>query len=127
MGGEGMLRRRERIARRAAHDLVLTMAKNGDHGYPRFRLDADVKRIVAERGAAFEEVVERSRDYRQHVPFFENLLGGGHVFVNAPGGGSVAWGGPILWRGERGGTRRRDWRAGHFELPTALRHRPQGA
>jgi hypothetical protein len=91
MGGEGMLRRRERIARRAAHDLVLTMAKNGDHGHPRFRLEADVKRFFAERGAAFEEVVERSRDYRQHVPFFENLLGGGHVFVNAPGGGSVAW------------------------------------
>lgn len=93
MGGEGRLKRKGRIARRAAHELVLTMAKYGDHApgpHPRFRTDAEVKRFYEGAGLTFEEVVERCREFALPVPVLENLLDSGHVFVEAGGGGSIS-------------------------------------
>lgn len=68
------------IARRASHELVLTMAKHGNHSIDieyniSFITDADVKRFFSAQGMDFQNVVQKCREFRKSVPFFENLIG----------------------------------------------------
>ena len=65
-----------RLQRRKAHDLIINMAKFGNHSHRDFRLitDADVKRVYQDNGVDFDELVERCRDGAT-VTFFENLIG----------------------------------------------------
>jgi len=77
---ETKLQRKEKISRRASHELVLTMAKQGNHYYDiyhniRFQTDADVKRFFSAQGMDFQDIVQKCRSFKKSVPFFENLIG----------------------------------------------------
>ena len=61
--------------RRAANDMIVTMAKHGNHDY-RFSSDADVKRFFAAGGYDFAHVVRASRAPNSTVPLVENLVPG---------------------------------------------------
>lgn len=56
--------------------MIILLAMHGNH-YHDFRLesDADVKRIYTANQIDFARVVEHCRDFHQHVPIFENLVG----------------------------------------------------
>lgn len=85
------LKRRDRISRRNAHDMILTLAKMSNHQWHgRFQTDADVKRFFAANGYAFAQVVEASRNPWQFVPLVENIIGSTFV-LSAPGGGSASF------------------------------------
>src|SRR5262245_21130234 len=82
------LRRREKLGRRTAHELVLMLARRGNHlWYGRFRTDADIKRFFESNRMEFQDVVENARIPRSFVPLLENLAGSTFV-LSAPGGGS---------------------------------------
>ena len=73
---EYRLIRKHTIARRASHDLVITMAKYGNHPYKTpFGTDADVKRFFLGQGIDFKQLVEKCRNYQERIPFFENIIG----------------------------------------------------
>lgn len=72
---EYRLQFKPRLARRDAHEMVLLMAKQSEHPFGPFKSDADVKRFLAARGADFDMLVQRCRDYKEQVPLFENLIG----------------------------------------------------
>ncbi len=66
----------EKRTRRATHDMMLMMAKYGNHGYPqRFISDADVKRFFKSKGHYWEDIVETCRKPNAVIPFLENLIG----------------------------------------------------
>ena len=74
------LQRKKMIARRAAHELILTMAKHGNHSLDieyriSFVTDADVKRFLSAQDMDFQDVVQKCREFKKSVPFFENLIG----------------------------------------------------
>jgi hypothetical protein len=73
-----MLRQRDKISRRQTKELVLDMARNGDHSHSniKFGPDADVKRFFKHNRYDFDAVVEECRDFSVHVTFFENLADG---------------------------------------------------
>lgn len=79
-----------RRTRRATHDMIMAMAKYGDHYFDRhygytFKTDADVKRFFVNAiGKEYRDAVEEYRD-KDAQPPFENLLSGGWT-VNAGGG-----------------------------------------
>ena len=61
--------------RRATHDMILMMARHGNHGVSqRFVSDADVKRFFAARGYDWDDLVQTCRKPTEVVPFVENLL-----------------------------------------------------
>jgi hypothetical protein len=61
--------------RRAAHDMIMTMAKHGNHDYA-FTSDADVKRFFAAGGYDYDELVRASRKWNSAVPLVENVVPG---------------------------------------------------
>ena len=66
------LERSGHISRRDSHDLVMSMAKFGNHfGHGRPRTDADVKRAFSRQGIDYYSVVADCRDYHKRVPLFE--------------------------------------------------------
>ncbi len=70
------MQRSGRLQRKTAHDLIIALAKYGNHydkGRP--KTDADVIRFFVSRGLDFDDVVAQCRDPKQSVPFFENLIG----------------------------------------------------
>lgn len=70
-----MLKFKEKISRRAAHDMILLFARHGNHyDETDFKSDADVKRVFANNGINFEKLVMDCRDLKQAVPFFENFI-----------------------------------------------------
>jgi len=74
------LQRRKIIARRASHELILTMAKYGNHYLDieyriSFVTDADVKRFFSNQKMDFDDIVKKCREFKKSVPFFENLIG----------------------------------------------------
>ncbi|MDP2853828.1 MAG: hypothetical protein Q8O28_06245 [Smithellaceae bacterium] len=51
-------------------------AKHGDHNERNvFKSDADVKRYMEHRGIDFEKLVDLCRNFKENVPYFENLVG----------------------------------------------------
>lgn len=73
---EHKLRLRPKISRRASHEMILMLAKYGNHGDKSvFRTDADVKRYLERRGIDFQRLVEQCRSFGENVPYFENLVG----------------------------------------------------
>jgi len=60
-------------ARRSAHDMIMTMAKHGNHDY-RFASDADVKRFFAAAGHEYSELVRACRKFECQVPLVENVI-----------------------------------------------------
>ncbi len=73
---EYILKFREKISRRASHDMILTMAKFSFRGKSiQFTTDASVKRYLKKHGADFKQIVEKCRIFKENVPFFENLIG----------------------------------------------------
>ena len=72
--------------RRAAHDMIVAMAKHGNHDY-RFASDADVQRFFARQGHEFAALVERCRKADSRVPMVENLVPSNFV-VDTKGKGS---------------------------------------
>jgi len=73
-------------SRRAAHDMIVAMAKHGNHDY-RFTSDAEVKRFFAADGYDFTDVVRASRKCNSAVPLVENLVPG---TWSVTGGATVA-------------------------------------
>lgn len=74
------LQRKEKISWHASRELVLTMAKHGNHYYDTYyninlRTDDEVKRFFSTRGVDFQDVVQKCRLFKKSVPFFENLIG----------------------------------------------------
>lgn len=80
-----MLCERPRISRRASHDMILMLARHGDHPAQDMRgwTDADVKRFfelnkdrVGGDGnyTDFSDLVERCRQWDEPVPFVENFM-----------------------------------------------------
>lgn len=70
-----MLKFKERISRRAAHEMILLFARHGNHYHEtNFKSDNDVKRGFADHGINFEKLVMDCRDFKQPIPFFENLI-----------------------------------------------------
>lgn len=66
----------DKRTRRATHDMILTMAKYGNHGHrQRFISDADVKRFFQLRGGYWDDLVQKCRNSEEIVPFLENLIG----------------------------------------------------
>jgi hypothetical protein len=61
--------------RRAAHDMIMTMAQHGNHDYT-FTSDADVKRFFAAGGYDYDELVRASRKWNSAVPLVENVVPG---------------------------------------------------
>ena len=72
---EYAFKRKDRITRREAHDLIVSMVKYGNNYHAgRPKTDADVKRTFQGRGVSFDDVVEKCRNYNEKITFFENLL-----------------------------------------------------
>lgn len=85
----------DRRTRRDTHDMILMMAKYGDHYIggrteSPFKSDADVKRFFAAWGTNFRDVVEECRDKDKNVPCLENLVGTTWE-VHAGGGGTFSY------------------------------------
>lgn len=84
----------DRRTRRGTHDMIMAMAKygnhgiKGDYGHP-FKTDADVKRYFEEDGYDYRDVVDYCRDKDAHVPGMENLLGAGYSIDST--GGKVSY------------------------------------
>lgn len=67
---------KDKISRRNSQEMILMMAKFSKHSAnANFRSDADVKRFFLSRHIDFQQVVENCRIFKNHVPFFENLVG----------------------------------------------------
>jgi hypothetical protein len=72
----------DKRTRRGTHDMIMTLAKygnhyiKGDYGHP-FKTDADVKRYFEEDGYDYRDVVDYCRNKDAHVPGMENLIGAG--------------------------------------------------
>lgn len=85
---------KDKRTRKAAHDLIMDMAKHGSreferhYGY-RFKTNADVKRFFADIGRDFNDVQLECRDKDALLPF-ENRLGGGWTFNSGGGENSYA-------------------------------------
>lgn len=66
----------DKRTRRATHDMILMMAKHGNHNCrQRFGSDADVKRFFQSNGSYWDDLVERCRKPTEIVPIVENLIG----------------------------------------------------
>ena len=73
---EHRLQLRPKISRKASHDMIIMFAKYGNHGEKAiFKSDADVKRYMEHRGIDFQKLVELCRNFKENVPYFENLMG----------------------------------------------------
>lgn len=70
---ECRLIRKRRISRRAAHELVQLMAKQGNHHFT-FSTDASVKTFFKTRGYDYDVLVENVRNYPEPVPLVENFM-----------------------------------------------------
>lgn len=70
---ECRLSRRRRISRRAAHELIQLMAKQGNHNFT-FSTDASVKNFFKDRGYDYDKLVDTIRDYPEPVPLIENFM-----------------------------------------------------
>jgi hypothetical protein len=84
-----------RRTRRGTHDMIMAMAKYGNHyiksddyTHP-FKTDADVKRYFEEDGYDYRDVVDDCRDKDAHVPAMENVLGSGYTIDSS--GGRVSY------------------------------------
>ena len=74
----------ENRARRATHDMMLMMARHGNHGHnQKFVSDADVKRFFQSNGYYWDDLVQTCRKPNEVVPFVENLVGSTWTVVNA--------------------------------------------
>ena len=88
-----VFRVKDKRTRRAAHDMIMAMAKHASpefervSGY-RFKTDADVKRFFADQGKNFNDVQLEYRHKDALLPF-ENRLGGGWTYDSR--GGSVSY------------------------------------
>jgi len=66
----------DKRARRATHDMILMMAKYGNHSTrARFVSDADVKRFFQSKGFYWDDLVQQCRNPNQIIPIVENLIG----------------------------------------------------
>lgn len=66
----------EKRTRRATHDMILMMAKYGNHGHnQRFVSDADVKRFFQLNGYYWDDLVQTCREPKEIIPIIENLIG----------------------------------------------------
>ncbi len=66
----------EKRTRRATHDMILIMAKYGNHGYRQgFVSDADVKRFFQANGYYWDDLIQTCRKLKEIVPIVENLIG----------------------------------------------------
>ena len=77
------LQRKEKISRKASYNLIMIMAKRGNnhieiHHKVKLETDDDVAEFIKSytggRGT-LEAMVDHCRDYKQHVPIFENFVG----------------------------------------------------
>jgi len=80
----------DRRRRRGTYDMIMMMAKYGNHHLGdydgvTFKIDADVKRYFDEEGWDYRDVVEECRDKDENVPFLENLIGSGYT-IDSTGG-----------------------------------------
>lgn len=65
-----------KLSRRASHEMILLFAKYGNHYHnENFVTDADVKRAFQGNSIDYQMLVEKCRDPKENVPFFENLIG----------------------------------------------------
>ena len=66
----------DKRTRRATHDMILMMAKHGNHGHrQRFVSDADVKRFFQSNGCYWDDLVRECREPNKIIPIVENLIG----------------------------------------------------
>lgn len=66
---------KSRIPPSAAKKMIFLFARHGNHYKDvRFQSNADVKRFFAANGIDFQSLVDRCRNYRETVLFFENLV-----------------------------------------------------
>ncbi len=73
---EYRLRRKDRISRKGAKDMIVAMARFGNHYHrARFETEADVKRFLARDKYEFDDLVEKCRNWPEAVPAVENLIG----------------------------------------------------
>ncbi len=73
---ESRLKFRDKLSRRSAHDVILTIAKYGNHLHSfEFITDADVKRFFQRNKVDFDILVRDCMQPDKKVPFFENLIG----------------------------------------------------
>ena len=78
----------DKRTRRDTHDMILMMAKYGNHGYRQsFISDADVKCFFQSNGVYWDDLVQKCRELKEIVPVFENLIGS---TWKVSGGGKVA-------------------------------------
>ena len=70
---ECSLSRKRRISRRASHELIQLMAKQGNHNFA-FSTDASVKNFFKHRGYDYDKLVESIRNYPEPVPLVENFM-----------------------------------------------------
>lgn len=73
---EHRLAPKEKISRRASHEMILLFARHGNHYHrDRFETDADVKRAFEQNGINYDDHVQKCRNPNSNVNFFENLAG----------------------------------------------------
>lgn len=72
---EHRLQLRPKISRKSSHEMILMFAKYGHNERNVFKSDADVKRYMEHQGLDFEKLVDLCRDFKENVPYFENLVG----------------------------------------------------
>jgi hypothetical protein len=67
---------KDKISRRASHEMILLFAKHGNHYHDEnFTTDASVKRAFLINNINYDQLVEKCRNPTSHVPYFENLIG----------------------------------------------------
>lgn len=72
------IRVKPRISERAACNMIVQMAMYGNHYndiYHNIKTVTDVREHYRKNGMDFNVVVNKCRDFRYHVPIYENLLG----------------------------------------------------
>jgi len=84
------IRVRNKRSRKDTQQMILDMAKYGDHSIERregvpLETDQDVRRYVEEFDVSFEEFVQEHRNRDENVSIFENLLSGAW-YVDSTGG-----------------------------------------
>lgn len=70
---ECRLVRKQKISRRAAHELILLMAKEGNHNLT-FTTDTSVKKYFKSNGFDYDNLVQTVRNFPEPIPLVENLI-----------------------------------------------------
>ena len=67
-----------RISERSSYNMIIAMAMHGNHNkdiYRNIKTVANVEDHLSQNGMTLKAEINKCRDFKQHVPLYENLLG----------------------------------------------------